>query len=154
LRMPYARIYAYDIDPVARAQCKEMAVANDVADRILIGEAFDGDSFTQFANDETLLIMDIEGDENDLLDPAKYPALKKMDIIVEMHDSRMPNLSTLLPMRFAETHDIRVMPNVPFSFPLEKIMGPDYVPGHFDNLIATWEGRSGPTPFGIFIRKP
>jgi len=76
-----------------------------------------------------------------------------MDVITELHDCVKAGLSTAIPLRFASTHQVRVIPNAAFSFPLEKILGPEYVPDHFDNLIATWEGRIGPTPFGVFNKK-
>ncbi len=153
LRMPDAKIYAYDIDPEARELCGKMAEANGVEDRIVIAERFKGEDSSLFADSETLLFMDVESSEDELLDPRKYPDLLKMDVIVELHDCFKPGLSTSIPLRFAETHHVKVLPNAPFSFPLEKIMGPGYVPDHFDNLIATWEGRTGPTPFGVFMRK-
>ncbi len=152
-RMPEAKIFAFDSDETARNQCRKMAEENGVADRVIIGERFSLEDFSRFADEETLLFMDADGEEEKLLDPQNAPNLKKMDVIAELHDCLKPGLSANIPMRFAATHSVRVMPNAPFSFPLEKILGPDYVPDHFDNLIATWEGRSGPSPFGIFIRK-
>ncbi len=153
MRMPEAKIYAFDIDPIAREKCKKMAQINGVENQVIIGELFSGEDYERFAGPETLLFMDIEGGEDDLLDPQKYPALLSMDVIVELHDCVKNGLSTALPLRFAQTHDVRVIPNAPFSFPLEKVLGEDYKPNHFDNLIATWEGRSGGTPFGVFNRK-
>jgi len=153
LRMPQAKIYAYDTDPQMREQCRMMAELNGVSDRIIIAERFDGSEYERFAHDTTCLLMDVEGGERELLDPIRYPAVSKMDIVVQLYDYVKPELSTEIPLRFAPTHDVRVMPNAPFSFPLEKILGPDYAPGHFDNLIATWENRGGVTPFGIFMRK-
>lgn len=153
LRMPDVIVHAYDIDPQAREQCRKMAEMNGVADRVIIGERFNGEDYAAFADDETLVFMDIEGAEQELLDPEAFPALKKMDVVVEMHDLITPQLSTTIPQRFAATHDTKVIPNASFVFPLEKIIGDTYPLGHFDNLIATWERRDGPTPFGIFTRK-
>jgi len=76
-----------------------------------------------------------------------------MDVIAELHDIQQTGLTTSLPLKFIQTHDVRVLPNSPFSFPLDKVLGPDYAADHFDNLIATWEGKGGPSPFGIFTRK-
>lgn len=153
LRMPNATIHAYDIDETARSKCKKMAEVNNVADRIIIGERFNGEDFERFADQDTLVFMDIEGGEKELLDPALYPALSKMDVIIELHDCIIGGLSKEIPARFAQTHDVKIMPNAPFAFPLDKIMGPGYEADHFDNLIATWEGRAGPTPFGYFTKK-
>jgi len=153
MRMPEATIYAYDIDPVAREQCAKMAKLNGVEDRVVIGEEFNREACARFAGMEAMMFMDVESCEDELLNPETSPELLNMDIIVELHDCIKHGLSTALPLRFAATHRVRVIPNAAFSFPLEKILGPGYVPDHFDNLIATWEGRGGPTPFGVFIRK-
>lgn len=153
LRMQQATVYAYDIDPVMRENTRKMAELNGVADRIIIGESFNCEDYARFAADETFILMDVEGGEIELLDPLKYPALLKMNVIVELHDYNTESTSTIVPLRFAETHTIKIIPNAAFNFPLEKILGPDYVPDHFDNLIATWEPRSGPTPFGVFQKK-
>lgn len=152
-RMPETKVYAFDIDPRARELCRKMAEANGVADRVIIDGRFTLDDFARFAGPDTLVFIDIEGGEDEMLDPLKAPALLGMDVIVELHDCLKNGLSTVIPLRFAPTHHVRVIPNAAFSFPLEKIMGPDYVPEHFDNLLATWEGRAGPTPFGVFIKK-
>lgn len=153
LRMPEAKIHAYESDAALREQCRMMAELNEVSDRITIAEAFEGTEYERFSRDETCVVMDVEGAEKDLLNPARYPALTRMDVLVQLYDFLAPNISTALPLLFASTHNVRVFPNAPFSFPLEKILGPDYLPGHFDNLIATWENRGGTTPFGAFTRK-
>lgn len=153
MRMPETTIYAYDIDPVMRDRCREMAELNGVSDRVIIDERFNGEDYERFASSEPFVIMDIEGAEVELLDPQKFPALKKMDVMVELHDCIIENISGVVPARFAETHNIKIIRNAPFSFPLEKILGPDYIPDHFDNLIATWESRGGPAPFGVFTKK-
>lgn len=153
LRMPNTTVHAYDIDENCRAQCKKMAELNSVADRVIIGEKFEGKDFEKFADEETLIFMDIEGAEQELLDPEAFPALQKMDVIVELHDCNIPNLSTIIPAKFSPTHMVKVLPNAPFSFPMDKILGFEYGAQHLDNLIATWEGRGGPTPYGIFTRK-
>ncbi|MDX9689296.1 MAG: hypothetical protein EOM37_00040 [Proteobacteria bacterium] len=152
-RLPNATIYARDIIEAERDLCRKMAEANGVADRIEIGGIFNGEDFTQFEDKHTLAFVDIEGGEIDLLDPEKYPALKKIDMIVELHDCIIPEASSIIRQRFEKTHDIKIIPNGTFSFPLEKILGNDYRPDHFDNLIATWEGRGGVTPFGILTKK-
>lgn len=153
MRMPHAKIYAFDMDETAREQCKKMAEANNVQDRVIIGGTFTGNDYTRFAGPETLLVIDVSSNIEELLDPQKYPELFSMDVIVEIHDEEQTGLMTELPLKFAQTHDVRVIPNAPFSFPLDKVLGPDYAPDHFDNLIATWEGKGGPSPFGVFNRK-
>ncbi len=153
MRLPSATIFAYDADEEAQADCKALAALNNVEERIIVGGAFTGAMFETMADEDTLIFMDVDGGEHDLLNPDNFPALKNTDVIVELHDALQAGLSTVIPLRFAATHNVRVIPNAPFSFPLDKILGPDYIPDHFDNLLATWEGRIGPTPYGVFIKK-
>jgi hypothetical protein len=153
MRMPEAKIFAYDTDPEAQANCKALAALNGVEDRVVIGGAFTGAEFEKFAGEETLVFMDVDTAERELLDVERAPVLKNMDVIVELHDCIVPALSTVLPFRFAPTHDVRVIPGAAFSFPLEKVMGSDYIANHFDNLLVTWEGRQSQTAFGVFNRK-
>ncbi len=152
-RMPEAKVMAFDIDPIARVKCGSMIAANGVEGRVTVGERFNGEDFARLSGPETLVIMDIEGGEMDLLNVESYPALKGMDVIVELHDCYNPAISKTIADRFSATHKVEIIPNRPFHFPLEKILGPDYVPNHFDGLIATWEGRSGPTPWAVMRRR-
>lgn len=153
LRMPDVTVYAHDIDETCQSQCKKMALHNGVADRVKVGGLLTGEDFEKFKEEETLVFMDIEGAEEDLLDPRKYPALLNMDIVVELHDCNTPDLSTKLPKLFEETHTLQIIKNKTMSFPMTEIFGEDYYADHFDDLMATWESRGGRTPYGVFIRK-
>jgi SAM-dependent methyltransferase len=153
LRLPETTIYAYDTDPTMREHCQAMAETNRVADRIIIGEEFKGEDFERFSSENAFFIIDIEGGEYELVDPVKYPALGKLDMILEIHDYLYKGLSTVMQERFNHTHNVKIIQNTAFNFPLQKILGSDYLPDHFDNLIATWESRGGPTPFGVITRK-
>lgn len=153
MRLPQATIYAYDTDPEMRKHCQELAELNNVAERIVIDEQMTQEEFAKFSPDETFLLVDIEGAEVQLLDPIAAPALQKMNMIVELHDAIIEGESAIMTERFQNTHDVQIIPNAPFNFPLDKILGSDYVQDHFDNLIATWESRGGPTPYGVFMRK-
>ena len=107
---------------------------------------FTTDDFAAYAGQKTLVLCDIEGAEKELLDPEAAPALRGMDLIVESHDCVVPGISRLLIDRFKSSHAITVvedsgerrLPKVPAWF--TRL-------GHLDQLLATWEWRSGPTPW-------
>lgn len=69
-----------------------------------------------------------------------------MDLIVESHDCVAAGTTRLLAARFQSTYAITVvvdsgerrLPKVPPWF--TRL-------GHLDQLLATWEWRSGPTPW-------
>jgi hypothetical protein len=144
LRLERARVYAYDTNPAAQAMCRELAALNGVAERVTVGGTLAGTDFEKFRGRATLVICDIEGGEKDLLDPERFPALKRMDVLAECHDSFVPGVSQLLRERFAPTHEIALVGHEPAKPLLPEWMGKL---GHLDHLLAVWEWRVGPTPW-------
>ena len=107
-RMPHKTIKAFDTDPEARRKCAEMAYLNGVQDRVLISGQFDGERFDNYADGKTLVLMDIESAETQLLDPVKYPALLKMDVVVELHDLMDHTISKTVCARFTASHKVEL----------------------------------------------
>jgi hypothetical protein len=59
------------------------------------------------AQDERpLLVVDCEGGELELLNPAQAPELLKCDMIVECHDFLNPLITQALRERFAASHEV------------------------------------------------
>ncbi len=149
LRMPQVTVDAFDINPETQQKCRDMATLNGVGDRLNVSGEFRGEDFARHAGPDTLAIVDIEAAEKTLLDPALYPALQKIDLLVEMHDLMDASISKTMQERFAPTHDIEIIRNRETQFPLEQIIGNDQYADPFDCLIAAWEVRDGPTPWGM-----
>lgn len=145
-RMPATQVLAFDLNPKARQVCTDLASKNGVADRVSVGALFKPEDFATYAGQKVLVLCDIEGAEKDLLDPVVAPALSGMDVIVEAHEGLIPGMTQMLIGRFSATHDItrvqdngqRQLPNAPAWF--NNL-------AHLDQLLATWEWRSGPTPW-------
>ncbi len=110
-RLPMARVYSYDVDPWARSQQRRLARLNG-AKNIEIGKHCAGKELTDHIAGRALLVCDIEGGEYDLLNPNKTPALRRCDILVELHDHRDSGFSTPelgadeLMRRFSASHEI------------------------------------------------
>ena len=150
LRMPKVRVAGFDIDPEARKKCAEMAEANHISDRVSVSGEFPGEDFARYEKDgDTFVFMDIEGAEKELLDPQRYPALQKMDVLVEMHDCVDPQISKMIQERFAKTHDIEVIRNKSKAFPLDTLFGPEQFIHHMDHMLVTNEGRGGAYALGL-----
>lgn len=152
-RMPQTMVHAFDIDPIARTNCANTAATNGVGDRVSVGGEFKGEDYEKYLGPETFVVMDIEGAEMDLLDPIKYPALKNMDVLVELHEMQTPGISNAVVSRFLSTHDVVFIKNQPKQFPLNDIFGSNQHISHLDYMIASWEGRIGPTPWAFMTRK-
>jgi hypothetical protein len=152
LRMPNTRVLAHDLNPKAQEICAELAQKNQVADRVAVGGLFTPADFAAYAGQKVLLMCDIEGAERELLDPQASPDLKGMDIIVESHECLITGVTQLLIDRFKATHDITLVQDDG----QRKMDAPPHWfvnLAHLDQLLATWEWRSGPTPWLVMMAK-
>ena len=148
--LPQATVYAFDRDVAALNACRAMAAQNGVAERVVVAGEFKPETFERFADRRCLVIMDVEGAEDDLLRPDLAPSLARMNLIVETHDLLRPGVRERVTARFAATHDIlRVDPG-----PKGQVL-PDSMRAmsHLDQLLAVWEFRAGPTPWLVMTPK-
>ena len=150
-RMHNTRVLAHDLNPKAQQVCQELAQKNRVADRVMVGGLFSPEDFAPYANQRVLLMCDIEGAERELLNPQVSPALKDMDIIVESHECLIPGITQLLIDRFKDTHEITLVQD-DGQRQLGTLPAWFLNLAHLDQLLATWEWRSGPTPW--LVMKP
>jgi hypothetical protein len=142
-RMPETQVFAYDADPRAQAGCRDIAAVNGVSDRLHVGGLFHGADFAAFAGRRTWLVLDVEGSERELLDPDAYPALREMTVLVECHDCFFPGTTDEIARRFSSNKITRIdhaWPSAPLPPWLQDL-------SHFDQLLAIWEFRMGPTPW-------
>ncbi len=153
MRMPHVIIEAFDIDPEARRKCADLARANGVEDRVKISGQFYGDDFAKYAGEKILALVDIEGAETELLTPAAYPALRNMDVIVELHDVFNPAISKIVTERFRDSHAINFIPNQNFLPDMTGILAPGHYLDPFDHLLLGWESRDGATPWGVYTAR-
>ncbi len=144
LRLPRARVWARDASTAAQDLCREHARRNGVADRVEVGGLMGPQEFDWCKRKRTLVICDIEGAEEVLLDPVAAPGLLVADILVECHDLMRPGLSDRIAARFAPTHAIARI-----GRSLTPAALPDWMESlsDMDRLIALWEWRGGPTPW-------
>jgi precorrin-6B methylase 2 len=147
---PGVTVHAYDIDEKARLACAELAAKNGVSDQVIIGGEFAPDGFETFAGRRVLVMVDAEGAEVDILQPALSPALAGMSIIVETHDLYRRGALATMVERFSRTHDIVRVDQQPKTFAM-----PDWLKDlpHLDQLLAVWEWRARPTPWLVMTPK-
>jgi len=127
---------AYDIDPAARRLCAELADRNRVTVRL--GAVFTPEDFARYAGRRTFVLCDIEGGERELCDPERAPALRELDLLVEVHDEFVSGIARELERRFAPSHEveaIRFGPRDPSAF--TELAELD----NLDQLLALWEWR-------------
>jgi hypothetical protein len=148
--MPGVTVYAHDIDAGALVACEALAAKNGVSDRVVLGGEFKAEDFQKFAGRRTLVMVDTEGAELEILQPERGPALAGMWIIVETHDGFTPGALETLRTRFAATHDVVRVDGGPKVAEL-----PWWIKelGHLDQLLAVWEWRMFPTPWLVMTPK-
>jgi hypothetical protein len=148
--MPQVQVYAHDTNEAAWADCQQLASQNGVIDRIHIGGTFVPMDFQEFADQKTLVLCDIEGGEEALLDPKLAPALSQMDIIVELHSGFVPNIQEILIQRFEKTHEISIVPHTLRGITLPPLLQEW---SSLDQLLALCEWRAFPTPWLVIWAK-
>ena len=145
-RMPNTQVLAFDPNPKAQEVCTTLAQKNSVSDRIKIGALFRPEDFASYANQKVLVLCDIEGAERELLNPEVAPALKGMDLIVESHECLISGITQTSIDRFKDTHHITLIQD---NGQRQLQDAPQWFNNlaHLDQLLATWEWRSGATPW-------
>jgi hypothetical protein len=114
--LPDVRVFAFDVDENSLRDCWYTANVNGVVDRIEFWKGCRSANELSVAAplDHRLYLLDCEGDELELLDKDKCPALINSDIIVECHDFLRDRASEILAERFANTHDVKLIkPELP-----------------------------------------
>jgi hypothetical protein len=130
IKIPRAKIYAYDTDKKARMLCQEMASLNDVADRVIIRSTCTAQELKIFNfSGRGLIVCDCEGFEKELFNKNNVKNLKNCDLIIEAHDLIDMNISGYLKEVFSKTHKIQSIKSID---DIEKVH--TYVFAEFKNL--------------------
>ena len=143
---------AFDIDDSAQNARRHLARKNNVSNRVEIGGRFEPKDFEKYADEAALIFCDIEGGEQELLDPRLSPSLRQLDIIVESHECLRPGITQTLISRFDTTHELELVEDSGLR-QLEDLPDWFHKLSHLDQLLATWEWRSGPTPWLVMTAK-
>lgn len=100
--LPEVTVHVFESSGIGRQLICEMAKRNGVQDRVIVGGFCDIETLGTALGDgvETLLIMDVEGGEIDLLNPLALPSLLNCTIVAELHEFVWPNLASTLARRF------------------------------------------------------
>lgn len=101
------RIIAYEGNQSGRVLTRFMARRNGVADRVEARGACSPELLTAALAPllRPALLMDVEGYEEVLADPAANPHLGRTTMLIELHEQQKPMAEILRP-RFAATHGI------------------------------------------------
>jgi hypothetical protein len=143
IRNPNSRVVAFETEAAGRDALHDTAVLNGVGSRIDIrGKCEVADVEGTIAGAiSPFVVCDVEGYEQNLLDPASAPSLSKATILAEMHDFVVPGVTDLLRARFEPTHDVsqvfqqaRSRGDFPWRTPLTTVLPESYL----DWAVSEW----------------
>src|SRR5688500_16287684 len=108
-RQPKADAYGFDTDEPARNRCAENIALNRLGERVKLGGFCTPEHLNTLIVGRTLLIVDCEGGEFEVLNPAACPNLARTDVIVELHDFINDKITGALTERFRDSHGIEII---------------------------------------------
>jgi len=147
---PNATVHAFDLDPVARSLCKDMADLNKVCVKI------HGECRPSTLNDvlpedgRALVVCDCEGAELEILNLAAVRGLANSDLLVELHDFINPIISSEMQRRFSTSHEITIIdsqPRRPGDYAVIEFLN------DVERRVALAEFRPGPMQWAFMVAK-
>ena len=120
--LPGVPIVGFELLDAVRERCRTLSRLNGVAERLTLeGRCTPAALDAALARTaRPLVVMDVEGGEVDLLDPAAVPALSHATVLVEVHDGIRAGGGDAIRARFARTHALEVLvarPRTAADFP-------------------------------------
>ncbi len=113
VRMPQTKIIASEISSDALKYLNQLAKLNKVSSNLRIVGKLNPQSLNSLIEEKTLIICDIEGEEANLLDIKIAKELAGVDILVELHDCFVPNITEKIIDEFHHTHKINIIVDYP-----------------------------------------
>ena len=126
-RLGPVRSIGYEVNRYERKVAQQIAAVNNV--EVETRGLADETELNALPDGRLLILCDIEGYEEELLDPQLVPRLREATMVVEAHDQFRPDVITVLTERFRETHEI------------ERIFARPADPSEFDELKG-WDEKS------------
>lgn len=139
---PQIETLAFDTNASAQRICRQAAELNGVADRLQQFDFCRPQDLADLADEGTLVVVDIDGGETDLLCTLPSSSLKRAEIIVETHKRGSSTTQEAIIPHFAATHDVTVYRQTVRDvgdLPLLR-ESPSYT-----RWLVTWEGRMNET---------
>lgn len=106
-------VVAYEMENKGRENIKALAALNDVSDKIEIRGECTVAELNKTVTPGVLIVMDVEGAEDFLLDPQTCPSLLEADVLLEVHDNKVPGVESRIRDRFRGTHYIEEVDALP-----------------------------------------
>lgn len=156
LRLDAARILAFELDSGLRAAAAELAERNGVAERIelrglcTVAELERADPGAPPGG--TAVIMDCEGAESELADPARVPWLAAARLVIELHPAIDIEVRSRLEQRLAPTHELEVVSTeIRRASRFDDVLRPIRGLRRIDRELLVAEYRDGPQDWLVAV---
>lgn len=155
LLWPSADVTAFEATAAGRELLEQVTQMNGVTNRVRVRGVCNRELLLSAidCSQPTLIIMDVEGGEQELLGPGTSDAMSQSHVVVEIHDCRGPAVGENIASEFVHTHDLEEISarkrvwsdfEVPRFKPLRRYM--------LRGLIAHTNER--PLPMRWFVMHP
>lgn len=157
-RLPAARLVVFELTAEARAVIAATVARNGLSERTTILGAAEPANLAEALTGPgpTLVVMDVEGAERELTDPARVPGLRGATMLIETHDLLVPGCREAIVARYGATHAITAIATRPRTlddFP--AALAPAlrrWMPRHCLDAVQEWRG--GPQEWLLLDPRP
>lgn len=120
---PRSRVVAFELSAAKQANARRVVERNQLGDRVEVTGVCTVARLEELlrGGERPLVWMDVDGAEDELLDPAAVPSLARAEVVVELHEFLIGGIGHRLRDRFAVTHETEVIEGQrrgPGQFPL------------------------------------
>ncbi|TPL74005.1 50S ribosomal protein L11 methyltransferase [Mesorhizobium sp. B2-3-15] len=113
--LPDARVFAFDVDRRAQDASRANAELNGIGERFHVGTSCTPARLGELVlqNPHALIVVDCEGCEKLLFDETNIPALRKANVVTELHEFTDRNILRRLTDLFSSSHKVSVIRSGP-----------------------------------------
>lgn len=154
-RVPDADLVVFELTAEARAVIAATVARNGLTARTTILGAATPENLEPAlaAGGPVLVVMDVEGAERELTDPARVPGLRRATMLIETHDVLVPGCLEAVVSRYAATHDVTRIPTRPRTledFPAGLVPAlVRWMPARAREAVQEWRG--GPQEWVLLV---
>lgn len=146
LRVPRAALLVFELTAEARAVIATTAERNGLTARTQILGAAEPENLDPACSGPgpTLVVMDVEGAELELTDPARVPSLRATTMLIETHDLLRTGCRDTIVARYGDSHTITTIVSRPrtladFPSSLAPFL-PRVMPARCVESVQEWRG--------------
>jgi len=140
LRLPNAKVVAFEMDPGEAAKCRDAARENRVEHLVEVRGKCEAGTFSDMTLARAMVISDCEGAEVDVFTDDVVRMLRNSWILLELHDALRPGCSREMYSRFRNSHTCRFVSALPRN--VEDLDLPPHLSLR-DQNTAVFENRLG-----------